>query len=583
MKKKTVLLNPLTDNFENFDEETQNLFKQMISFFEHKGLNAIRIDEKHRVWQDDFMKFQRDHKIYATLLTASGYGAENSRFDLTRLTTASEILAFYGEGYQYPLQVSVLGVGPIWMSDNEFQKRELASQLASGHVFAFGMSEKEKGADLYSMTSNIRPVGDNYVANGSKYYIGNAQIAPKISTLGKNAQTGEWVYWVVDSRHPNYRYDKEIETPAIGQARVGEYSMIEYPLTDKDILTVGNKAFADGLATVNIGKFQLGFAASGIATHAFYEAITHANNRYLFDKPVTDFPHIRQFLSEAFVRTNAMKLYSLRSRDYFRMMSSDDRRYLLFNPIQKMKVTTECGDVVRLLMDVVCAKGYECDTYLSDAYMTADYLFRLEGTAHVNMGLVLKFIQNYFGDNYDFPKYGIIDEIKDDSNIFNQELGGLSKVKFGDYIDSFEDYDGPNVKQFISLVETFKAFVFTCPPTEAQSKNMDYMLHIGEIFTSIVYCQLIVEGANLNQVDELLVEQIVKLMILDINKYALLQLNTQENSEQGRELLTVLSQTGPIVNHRLDDLFWREFVVVNDGAYVMNECPIGSDFKSDLT
>ena len=40
-----------------------------------------------------------------------------------------------------------------------------------------------------------------------------------------------------------------------------------------------------------------------------------------------------------------MKLYALRSRDYFRSMSEEDRRDLLFNPIQKMKVTTQGGDV----------------------------------------------------------------------------------------------------------------------------------------------------------------------------------------------------------------------------------------------
>ncbi len=108
-----------------------------------------------------------------------------------------------------------------------------------------------------------------------------------MTTLGKHADTGEWVFGVVDSRHPNYSYDKEIVTQAIGQARVGEYSMIDYLLTESDILTTGKKASADGLATDNIGKFQLGFAASGIATHSFYEAITHSNKRYLYGNRVT--------------------------------------------------------------------------------------------------------------------------------------------------------------------------------------------------------------------------------------------------------------------------------------------------------
>src|SRR4051794_41300304 len=41
-----------------------------------------------------------------------------------------------------------------------------------------------------------------------------------------------------------------------------------------------------------------------------------------------------------------MKLFSDRAIDYFRDASPDDRRYLLFNPITKMKVTTEGERVI---------------------------------------------------------------------------------------------------------------------------------------------------------------------------------------------------------------------------------------------
>ena len=44
-----------------------------------------------------------------------------------------------------------------------------------------------------------------------------------------------------------------------------------------------------------------------------------------------------------------MRLFSDRAIDYFRSANADDRRYLLFNPITKMKVTTEAEHVVALL------------------------------------------------------------------------------------------------------------------------------------------------------------------------------------------------------------------------------------------
>ncbi len=576
-KKKSVLFNPTTFKGEEFDPKSRQAMLDTIEFFEHKGLKAIREDCKYYIWQEDWMKYQKEHGVFATMLTAQGYGDDpDARFDLYRLCPMSEILGFYGEAYQYPLQVSVLGVGPIWMGDNEEQKQELAQQLKDGHIFAFGMSEKTHGADLYSNEVHLTQNEDGtYVANGNKYYIGNAHMASKVSTMGRNATTGEWTNWVVDSRNRHYDYVKDIETPGLGQARVGEFELIEYPITDRDIIKTGDAAFADGLSTVNIGKFQLGFSASGIAAHALYEAVTHANRRVIYNKAVTEFPHIRAFLSEAFCRTNAMKLYALRSRDYFRMMSPEDRRYLLFNPIQKMKVTTQGGDVIRMLMDVVCAKGYENDTYLSDAYSTMDMLFRLEGTAHVNMTLVLKFMKNYFFGNVEYPEIGIASEMKDDNNIFKQTMGGLAKVKFPDYKKAYEGVDLPNVKRFFKMVEKFRELIAKDAPDEALIKNMDYMLNFGEIFTMIVYAQLVLEGAKLNDVEDELIDQIFALFIKDINKFALTQANNQNNTETQNECLKALALMGPVVDKEKDLKFWQEYVQVLDGCYIMSDSVIG--------
>lgn len=577
-KVKSVLLNPSTYEGPYKDSLTNDKLKKAIEFFEYKGLKEIRDDDKTYTWQGDWIKYQKENGIFSTMLTAEGYGEDGSRFDLSRICDLSEIISFYGAGYQYPYQVSILGVGPIWMGNNEYQKKELAKQLKEGEVFAFGMSEKEHGADLYANECKITPVGEGkYVANGNKYYIGNAHIATKISTLGKNIETGEWVQWVVDSRHRNYKYVKDIDTPIFNIAKLGEYEMIEYPLTDNDILKVGDSAFADGLSSVNIGKFQLGFTASAIVAHSLYEAVTHANRRVIYGNKVTNFPHIKAFLSESFCRANAMKLYALRSRDYFRSMSDEDRRYLLFNPIQKMKVTTQGGDIIRLLMDVVCAKGYERENFISSAYTGIDSLFRLEGTAHVNMSLVLKFMTNYFFNNVEYPEIPVRLDAKDDCNVFKQTTGGLAKVKFPDYKKAYKGINLENVTIFEKLIEIFREMILKAAPDSSLLKNMDYMLNIGEMFTLIVYAQLVLEGAVLNNVEEDLIDQIFSLFIKDFNKFALAQLNNQKNTEEQTKYLKELVMTSPVINKEKDMKFWKEYVEVLDGAYVMHDSVIGNN------
>ena len=147
-----------------------------------------------------------------------------------------------------------------------------------------------------------------------------------------------YVWFVADSGHENYEL---IDNVVHGQMFVSNFRLNDYPVHEEDILCTGPDAFSAALNTVNVGKFNLCSGSIGMCEHAFYEAITHANNRILYGNPVTDFPHVRASFVEAYARVVAMKLFSDRAIDYFRSASLDDRRYLLFNPVTKSKVTSE--------------------------------------------------------------------------------------------------------------------------------------------------------------------------------------------------------------------------------------------------
>ena len=76
---------------------------------------------------------------------------------------------------------------------------------------------------------------------------------------------------------------------------------------EADVLHTGPGAFDAALNTVNIGKFNLGFASVGICEHALWEAITHADSRVLYGMKVTDFPHVKQLFTDAYCRLTATK------------------------------------------------------------------------------------------------------------------------------------------------------------------------------------------------------------------------------------------------------------------------------------
>ena len=359
-----ILLNPKHPDHPANDASTNELMRQTIEFFEAKGKTRLLRDYYDRGWYADFLDHAKQHRLLAKMCTPAGEGAPDARWDTWRVCQFAEILGFYGLQYWYTWQVSVLGLGPIWMSENEGVRKRTSQALEDGGIFAFGLSEKTHGADIYSTDMVLTPDGDGWKANGRKYYIGNGNEAAIVSTFGRFDGSDEYVFFASDPKHENYHL---IQNVVSSQNYVSEFELKDYPVSEADILHRGRDAWNAALNTVNIGKYNLGWASIGICTHALYEAITHANNRVLYGAPVTDMSHVRKMFVDAYCRLVAMKLFALRASDYMRTASREDRRYLLYNPMVKMKVTTQGEDVINLLWDAIAAKGFEKSTYFGQA------------------------------------------------------------------------------------------------------------------------------------------------------------------------------------------------------------------------
>ena len=564
-----MLINPKKAQFDHLDERSREIMKKTIEFFENKGKTKLKSDYHEKVWYADFIDFLKREKVFATLLTPSAHGMEGCRWDTYRNCAFNEILGFYGLPYWYTWQVTILGLGPIWMGDNEAVKEKTARLLQEGGIFAFGLSEKAHGADLYSSEMALTPLGEGrYVADGGKYYIGNANKAALVSTFGKDTETDEYVFFVVDSQHESFELVKNVVS---SQNYVAEYALQSYPITEEEILTRGQAAWDSSLNTINVGKYNLGWASIGICTHAFYEAIAHAYNRVLFSKRITDFPHIRQLFVDAYTRLAAMKLFALRNADYIRAASAEDRRYLLYTPMTKMKVTTQGEEVINLLWDVIAAKGFEKDMFFEMAAQDIRALPKLEGTVHVNMALIIKFMPNFFFNPDEFPEINQRNGNEDDTFLFNQgATRGLGKIRFHDFNIAYNSIDLPNLTIFKEQIKTLQEMLLTAPPEKEQQDDIDYLLILGELFTLVAYGQLIIENAAIYKVEDALLDQIFDFMVRDFSKFAL-QIYSKTSSTEAQMDICMKMIKKPAVDLERFNRIWEDYVYSHKGAYQMNE------------
>ena len=215
-----LLFDPNTYDPSHFDPETRRQLRAVIDWFEGRGKVKLLRDDLEAAWVSDFLDFIKQEKIFATFLTPSEYGGgdPNKRWDTSRNAALSEIFGFYGLSYWYAEQVTILGLGPIWQSDNIKAKERAAAQLEAGGVMAFALSEREHGADIYNTDLLLTPAkadddeGVVFRASGEKYYIGNGNVAGMVSVFSRRTDVDGadgYVWFVADSAPPELRTDRQ--------------------------------------------------------------------------------------------------------------------------------------------------------------------------------------------------------------------------------------------------------------------------------------------------------------------------------------------------------------------------------------
>lgn len=195
---------------------------------------------------------------------------------------------------------------------------------------------------------------------------------------------------------------------------------------------------------------------------------------------------------------------------------------------------------------------------------------KLEGTVHVNIALIVKFMPNYFFNPAAYPAVPRRDDAVNDDFLFNQgPARGLGKIRFHDYNPVFDRFDLPNVNVFKEQVVVFKELLARATPSEAQVRDTDFILAVGELFAQVVYAQLILENAEIYQVPAGLVDQIFDFMVRDVSRYAL-QLYSKPGSTEPQMAFCQRMLRKPAFDAARYQGVWQEVFGLRD-AYAMRE------------
>ena len=524
----------------------------LLNFFEAKGLQAIKEEDRREQWYDDWLAYQAEHRLYASVLSPREYSSLGFDFDLLRLTRFLEIFGYFSPAHGYSFQVTFLGLFSILMGANPALKREAVAALEAGGLLAFGVSERGHGSDLLGNEFTLRQSGPGqFVANGSKYYIGNANSASIISILARNQdersdgrarRSPPVLFALRPQRCAGFGSVRKISTLGVRAAFVGEFEVKDQEVPASDVVAAGRDAWDAVLGTVTLGKFFLGFGSIGICEHALQEAAAHVCGRLLYGKTVVEMPHIRSAMAQAYARLAGMKLYAYRALDYLHAARENDRRYLLFAAVQKAKVSTEGMKVMALLLECIGAKGFEADTYFEMALRDAQLIPGLEGSTHVNLRLTAEFLDRYFADpdpHLPEPCSLIAGEAEPGENPYLMEArtGAVNTVAFPHFLTAYRPLVAVrNVRKFSRQCKAFRHFIGRYPPKGATA-DLATSIALGHCLATIAFGQLVAENAGRLAVPAELVSAVFHSLVMDLSTSALSLASMAQTDSKARILL----------------------------------------------
>jgi acyl-CoA dehydrogenase len=514
--------------------------QSLADFFIAKGLPALKAEDRAEQWYDDWLTYQAKHQLYARLLAPKEFSKLGTELDFFRLTRFLEVFGYFSPAHGYSLQVSFLGLFPILMGDNIALKREAVAALEAGSLFAFGVSEKEHGSDLFGNEFTVtESAPGQWIARGAKYYIGNSNCAAIISILARRmdlpvngrVKRAPFVLFALRPKQcESFKNNQKIHTLGVRSAFVGGFEVADHPLSETDLFAQGRQAWDAVFGTVTLGKFFLGFGSIGICEHALHEAGEHLRRRVLYGKPAIDMPHLRQAFDQSYARLSAMKLFAYRALDYVQTASENDRRYLLFLAVQKAKVSTEGVKVMAQLAECIGAKGFEADTYFEMALRDAQLIPGLEGSTHINLVFAAQFIPRYFARRSEQPDphqaippslFAGQTESGENPYLMQARAGAINSITFPHFLQAYRPLAHlPNVRRLVAQIKTF-ARLMRQPEKPAIEPASELQLAIGQTFATIVYAQLIAENAARLNVDLEMITGIFHLLVTDLTNCAL--------------------------------------------------------------
>jgi acyl-CoA dehydrogenase len=289
-----------------------------------------------------------------------------------------------------------LGMEPLILSDKETLKEKYLSEVVkNSKLICFATSEPLMGSDVSGVRCTAEKQGDDYILNGTKYWITNAGIADYMTvfaTTDPEKKHAGICAFVVERDQEGVTVGKTI--PKMGQksSNTAGWNFKNVRVKAENVLAGEGEGFALAMKTFSRTRPIIGAFAVGAARSAMEYAIDYAKKRRAFGTKISNFQAIQHKIAEMYQKVETSRLLVYKSA-----WEADNGIDPTVNAsIAKFYATESAMEVVSEALQIMGGYGYT-------KYFPVEQLFRdtrlfmiYEGTSEVQRMIVSGFALNSY-------------------------------------------------------------------------------------------------------------------------------------------------------------------------------------------
>lgn len=290
---------------------------------------------------------------------------------------------------------NTLFVETICAYGTEEQKRKYLPRCAEDLVGSFCLSEPNAGSDAFSLKTSAKKDGDDFILNGSKCWITNAENAGAYIIFANADFSAGYkgiTAFIVDRNTPGLSIGKHEDKLGIRASSTCPVIMEDVRVPASNIVGEYGKGYKIAIETLNEGRIGIGAQMLGLAQGVFDHSVRYTLERTAFKQKIFDFQGMQHQIADVATRIETARLIVYNAA----RLREAGMPYVKEAAMAKYhagEVAVHAANkAIEWMGGVGFTRDYPVEKYLRDSKIGQIY----EGTSNIQLNTIAKIIRSEF-------------------------------------------------------------------------------------------------------------------------------------------------------------------------------------------